>query len=77
MKILLKIREIFCKMLSIHIHEWRFYSKYVSDNKMYGHDHYICESCKKHKHIKRSWKDDPIIKIINPNHTIIKSNEKD
>lgn len=76
MKIFNKIKDLIFKKLNIHVHEWRLHSTYTSNNKMYGHDHYICDSCKTHKHIKRNWKNEPIVKLVSHNHPIIKSNEK-
>ena len=62
-KKMLKIIQIF--RLLMHTHQWTTISKFMSTNKHYGHEHYICNTCGVHMHIKRFWNRKPLIKLIN------------
>jgi len=49
----------------MHRHKWITISKFISSDRHYEHEHYVCNDCGAHKHIKRFWNRKPLIKLIN------------
>jgi hypothetical protein len=37
----------------------------MTSDSRYGHEHYVCDKCGVHMHIKRFWNRKPLIKLIN------------